>query len=351
MKKVIILFFIIREVDMKKVIILFFIISNSFLLYGQSTTIPLVIEKSYQLKNIPSPQDIAWDGNTFWVLDNFTFRMYKLGSDYENIDTSIYFTPRDFRDFTFDGKYFWIVDNTLHQVFKLNIKDHEMDQLSLPVEKFISGITCSNTEIYISWEDGYSSQIAKVVPGTDSVSTFNLFTMGSYVTGLTYHDSSFFYCSIDKNPSIFAAKPNVYQLKVYTLPNEIKTPTDVEIISGCFWVLDFETRKLYKLKEDSTSSGVTEPIVPNMETLNQNYPNPFNPQTTIEYSIKNSDYVTLKVYDILGKEIAVLIDEFKNAGNYKVEFNTYQLGLTSGVYFYTLKTGDYSTVKKMILIK
>jgi hypothetical protein len=336
---------------MKKVIILLFIISNSFMLYGQSTTISLVIEKSYQLKDIPSPQDIAWDGNNFWVIDNFTFNLYKLSSDYESIDTSIYLNPRDFRDFTFDGKYFWIVDNTLHQVFKLNIKDHEMDQLSLPVEKFISGITCSNAEIYISWEDGYSSQIAKVVPGTDSVSTFNLFTLGSYVTGLTYHDSSFFYCSIDKNPAIFSVRPNIYQLKVYTLPKEIKTPTDVEIISGCFWVLDFETRRLYKLKEDSTSSNVTEPIVPNIETLNQNYPNPFNPQTTIEYSIKNSNYVTLKVYDLLGKEIATLINEEKPAGNYNIQFDAAKYNLPSGIYFYTLKAADYTSSKKMILIK
>jgi hypothetical protein len=284
--------------------------------------------------------------------------MYKLGSDYENIDTSIYFTPRDFRDFTFDGKYFWIVDNTLHQVFKLNIKDHEMDQLSLPVEKFISGITCSNTEIYISWEDGYSSQIAKVVPGTDSVSTFGLFTKGSYVTGLTYHDSSFFYCSIDKNPAIFSVRPNIYQLKVYTLPKEIKTPTDVEIISGCFWVLDFETRRLYKLKEDSTTSIVNQILIPTEEILNQNYPNPFNPTTTISYTIPGGvetlHATSLRIYDVLGREVAILVNEVKAAGSYSVTFNVetlHRASLPSGIYFYQLRAGDYVETKKMLMIK
>jgi hypothetical protein len=85
--------------------------------------------------------------------------------------------------------------------------------------------------------------------------------------------------------------------------------------------------------------------------LENNYPNPFNPQTTIEYKIKKADHVTFKVYDLLGKEIVVLIDEYKNAGDYKIEFNANQLRLTSGAYFYVLKAGSYTAVKKMILIK
>jgi hypothetical protein len=84
-------------------------------------------------------------------------------------------------------------------------------------------------------------------------------------------------------------------------------------------------------------------------TLDQNYPNPFNPSTKISYSIKEEGLVTLKVYDILGKEIATLVNENKPAGNYEVEFNASLL--PSGMYIYKIQSGQFSDAKKMILTK
>ena len=89
--------------------------------------------------------------------------------------------------------------------------------------------------------------------------------------------------------------------------------------------------------------------VPNQYLLNQNYPNPFNPITTISYQIPKSGLVSLKVYDILGREVTVLVNEEKTFGKYEVEFNGRKL--SSGIYFCRLQTGDYSLVKKMVLIK
>ncbi|MEJ2616292.1 MAG: T9SS type A sorting domain-containing protein, partial [Ignavibacteriaceae bacterium] len=83
--------------------------------------------------------------------------------------------------------------------------------------------------------------------------------------------------------------------------------------------------------------------------LSQNYPNPFNPTTTIKYSIPKTSYVTLKVYDILGKEVATLLNKDKSAGNYQVKFNA--SNLPSGVYFYRIKAGSFNQVRKMLLIK
>ena len=83
--------------------------------------------------------------------------------------------------------------------------------------------------------------------------------------------------------------------------------------------------------------------------LSQNYPNPFNPITTIKYSISNPGYVTLKVYDILGKEVTTLVNEEKQAGIYKVEFDA--SNLASGIYIYTLTADNYSDSKKLILLK
>ncbi len=83
--------------------------------------------------------------------------------------------------------------------------------------------------------------------------------------------------------------------------------------------------------------------------LFQNYPNPFNPGTIIQYAISNRQFVQLKVFDLLGNEVATLVDEYKLAGSYEIEF--YASGLSSGMYLYRLQTGNYVETKKMILLK
>ena len=83
--------------------------------------------------------------------------------------------------------------------------------------------------------------------------------------------------------------------------------------------------------------------------LAQNYPNPFNPLTTIRFSLPAAGHVTLKVYNILGKEVAELIDENMNAGSKKVVFNASRF--SSGVYFYKLDFNGGSLIRKMTLLK
>jgi hypothetical protein len=87
----------------------------------------------------------------------------------------------------------------------------------------------------------------------------------------------------------------------------------------------------------------------NSFTLYQNYPNPFNPSTTIKFSIPSSGYASLRIYNALGEEVAVLLDREFTAGTYEVEWNA--SGLPSGTYFYQLKTNGYLETKKMILMK
>ena len=83
--------------------------------------------------------------------------------------------------------------------------------------------------------------------------------------------------------------------------------------------------------------------------LNQNYPNPFNPETTIRFQIPQSGNVSLNVYDVLGRKIATLVDEYKLAGKYEVIFNGKELA--SGVYFYRLQSGNFIAEKKIVLIE
>ncbi len=96
------------------------------------------------------------------------------------------------------------------------------------------------------------------------------------------------------------------------------------------------------LIEDDNKSSMT-------FMLNQNYPNPFNPSTTIKYQLPENGFVSIKVYDVLGKEVASVVNEEKAAGSYEVNLDAGKL--SSGIYFYTMQAGNFVETKKMVLMK
>jgi Secretion system C-terminal sorting domain len=117
-----------------------------------------------------------------------------------------------------------------------------------------------------------------------------------------------------------------------------------------FWAYDEvnNTIQVYYL----SSVGVNEKndlSLPIDFSLSQNYPNPFNPSTVIKYATGSTQFVSLKIYDVLGNEVALLVNEEKPAGSYEIEFNASQL--SSGLYFYKLTSDNFSETKKMILMK
>jgi len=101
------------------------------------------------------------------------------------------------------------------------------------------------------------------------------------------------------------------------------------------------------------TTGINEYItdIPKNFNLFQNYPNPFNPETIISFNLIKRELATLKIYDILGREVAVLVNEIKNPGNYRVVFDASSVGISSGIYFYRLITPSYSLTRKMSYIK
>ena len=107
---------------------------------------------------------------------------------------------------------------------------------------------------------------------------------------------------------------------------------------------------------DQTFGATTEPIgihqistIVKEFSLNQNYPNPFNPNTKINFTLPKTEAVFLKVYDILGREVKSLVNETLSQGEYQVDFDAKDL--SSGMYYYSLRAGDFVSVKKMVLVK
>ena len=114
---------------------------------------------------------------------------------------------------------------------------------------------------------------------------------------------------------------------------------------------------------DSLAGSIIKPVVlqaafatnegalPTIFKLYQNYPNPFNPTTTIRYEVPTRVEVKITVFNLLGQEVGVLIDEAQNAGRYKLDFDAASLGLSSGLYFYRIDADNYTKVRKMLLVK
>ncbi len=125
--------------------------------------------------------------------------------------------------------------------------------------------------------------------------------------------------------------------------------TDLAFGSGDVLFASAENMGVYRTTSAVTSVDENESGVVNNFSLEQNYPNPFNPSTKIQYAISNKQFVQLKVYDVLGNEVATLVNEFKPAGSYEVNFNAAKL--SSGVYLYKLNAGSFIETKKMILLK
>ena len=121
--------------------------------------------------------------------------------------------------------------------------------------------------------------------------------------------------------NVISGKAEWYKVMKYSIRCIKDSPTGIEN----------ETNKNYEFK------------------LHQNYPNPFNPSTKISYQIPELSFITIKVFDVLGNEVATLVNEEKPAGNYEINFNAFDMA--SGIYFYRLKTESYLETKKMIFLK
>ena len=156
----------------------------------------------------------------------------------------------------------------------------------------------------------------------------------------------------DENPQFYYLKEDLHLKKDQVISTLLLATNDPDT--------DVRNSALFALEKLGITNIEDDIKIPLKFSLSQNYPNPFNPSTTIKYAISSRQLVQLKVYDILGSEVATLVNEEKPAGSYEVEFKstvgslpTGQAGLqlASGIYFYRLQAGAFVSTKKMILLK
>jgi hypothetical protein len=226
-------------------------------------------------------------------------------------------------------------------------------------------VCCSNTYYIMKFSDN-SFSVLKIL---DNLSSYNIFEINneSYVN-LHTQIAKIKYDGINNN---------ILLDTVWTIDQNSRFVIDeqgkyfVQLTKDTLYTYDFITKILLNktflkginhtpilfvsppfayIQSIESTTGITDrSSTPTKFDLLQNYPNPFNPTTSINYSIPEAALVIIKIYDALGREVATLVNEYKPAGNYKVEFNASKL--VSGVYFYRMESGSYSQTKKLLLLK
>ena len=130
---------------------------------------------------------------------------------------------------------------------------------------------------------------------------------------------------------------------------EINFSTTLPAYGSAVYVLSDSVIKLIVPALTSVGTQPVSNLLPKEFSLSQNYPNPFNPSTSIQFAIPSRQFVTLKIYDVLGRVVATLVDERKEAGKYNVQWNT--SGSSTGVYFCTMRAGTFTQTNKMLLVR
>ncbi len=269
-------------------------VGGQFTLLGDGTTSAKYIAK--------------WDGSSLSAIDN-------------GVNNYVYaFAISEVEGLIYVGGNFTIANSTLGTYYICKLGDPS--NTTLPVELTTFSASVSGRAVNLKWQtatevNNYGFEVQKSAVGS-SIAEGSWRKIG-FVDGSGNSNAPKSYNFTDESVS---AGKYLYRLKQVDNDGQYKYSDNVEV--------EVSTR-------------------PAAYSLTQNYPNPFNPSTRINYTIPENGMVTLKVYDITGREMSVLVNEIQPAGKYSVAFNG--ATLASGIYLYTLKSGKYTATKKLMLLK
>lgn len=249
---------------------------------------------------------ITWTNDTSYV-------EFKMSGDSLFPNGNTYFIIENY-DLTLGGKY---IRSDGNDFFYYDENENGEDTLFR-----------TDVEIGDQWEVQFNVTMHVSV---ESIDTITIFGYSSRVITYRLDGLILFYVSLsDKFGPVIFNSPGEPPGTLYT----------TKLILGC--IID-------GIRYGSLVSVPQQQFVTKEFALSQNYPNPFNPTTRIQYSIGSRQFVSLKVYNVLGKEIATLVNEEKPAGSYEADFDAIEL--PSGIYLYTLHVGEFIQLKKMLFLK
>ena len=300
----------------------------------------------------PRSQGLAFDGIFLWLSDDSTDQIYKINCLNGTVLNSFSSPGPTPKDLTFDGTYLWNIDDNLKKIFKLNLENGSIISFfDSPMQSYPNrGLCWDGNYLWMSYLAGWSSSVARIDTCTGIIDT----SFFCSAVGLNF-DGTYLW-TVDSQEGLykgFVQKreiPSGNEIDYFRTPGFF--PTSLCYDGSFFWHIDMERDTLYQIQLDISSLddyGNKKEYAENIY-LYQNYPNPFNPITQITYSITKMVKVEIIVFDILGREVAKLVNETKKAGKHEVVFDA--SNYSSGLYFYKLKIEDrFIQIRKMLLMK
>ncbi len=232
---------------------------------------------------------------------------------------------------------------------KNNMYDWNSLNEGLPSNTMVNLILVHNSIVYV----GTNTGLYRYSPGGECWIKIQLELSGGIIKKMAA-DNQQLYMVVERGldgEMLFIVDTGTFAWNRVALPYDVSVINDLSVIDSELYLccpiglMKIPTNQItFTLIENESENKLI-----SQYTLNQNYPNPFNPSTTISFSLPNKEFVTLKIYDALGKEITTLVNEELNAGSYKNDWNAGNL--TSGVYFYRLQAGKFSQTRKLMLVK
>jgi photosystem II stability/assembly factor-like uncharacterized protein len=270
--------------------------------------------------------------------DGFTFLDYRICSDTSNQNTDLRAVFSTGNNVCYAGAFSSLgTGSTLYKS-----TDDGVSWVSLNFTKSI------NSLFFKSADEGFAATTEGIYQTTDAGATWTNIQPTTHSLN-SIKILNLFGLAVGDSGTIYKTDDGGITWKLMLCP----VTTDLHKVTIISPSLAYATGPGSGIKYENLTSIEEHSINPKTFQLEQNFPNPFNPSTKIKYNISQPGFVQLKVYDVIGNELAILVNEEKPAGSYEVEFNSSvgSLQLASGIYFYRLQIGDFISSKKMILLK
>ena len=216
---------------------------------------------------------------------------------------------------------------------------------SLPYTTLFTDIAYNNSYVTIS---GNGSVVLKSMDYGVSWTQMNFSSTLINITAIALSSTGYASIAVSQNGNIYQSTNDCLDWTQISNGTTNWLNSIITLSNGSGWIVGDDGVILFN-QQIPISIEIINTQTPNEYKLTQNYPNPFNPTTNIEYSIPTSGIVTITVHNILGQEVATLVNEFQQAGTYRITWNG--SNLSSGIYFYRIQTEQYIESRKMLLLK
>jgi hypothetical protein len=292
------------------------------------------------------PFGLEWIDGYLWNSDRASRSIYKINPTTHAVIRSFKPGVYDPTGLAWNGSQLFCADWTRGKIFRIDTTNGAaLDSFPSP----------NGSPFGLAW-DGNNLWCTEVYTGRlckldSNGAIIQYFEYPYWLQGLTFDGVQFWVVAYEKvangSARLYRISTSGDTLASYQPPGPYAE--DVAWDGSHLWTCHAGINKIYKMLFTPTEVVEQKSGTPVLYSLNQNYPNPFNPSTSIGYQITTQSYISLKVFDVLGREVATLVNENKKPGSYEVEFDG--SNLSSGLYFYRLQTSNFLETKKLLLLK